>query len=91
MINPFDVEREPDRHYIWQQLVAVDSDAFVLGDWSMIENDFDADHFEGIRAYGSGNPDDWRVAFAYLASYRENWLSASREFLKKQFAGIGHR
>ena len=91
MTNPFDAQREPDRHYIWQRLVAVDSDAFVLGDWPMIENDFDADHFEGIRAYGSGNPDDWRVAFADLASYRDNWLSASREFLKKRFVGISHR
>ena len=91
MTNPFDAEREPDRHYIWQRLVAVDSDAFVLGDWSMIERDFDADHFEGIRAYGSGNPDDWRVAFADLASYRDNWLEASRQFQKKEFAGMSRR
>ena len=44
MINPFDAQRDPDRHYIWQRLVAIDSDAFVLGDWSMIEGDFDAAH-----------------------------------------------
>src|SRR6059058_311392 len=91
MINPFDAEPEPDRHYIWQRLVATDSDAFVLGDWSMIEQDFDGEQFEGVRAYGSANPDDWRIAFADLASYRDNWLSASREFLKKQFVGLSHR
>src|SRR4051812_2776354 len=91
MINPFDATSEPDRHYIWQRLVAVDSDAFVLGDWSMIESDFHADHFEGIRAQASSNPDDWRIAFVDVASYRDNWLSASRDFLKKQFVGLTHR
>jgi hypothetical protein len=91
MINPFDAAADPDRHYIWQRLVAVDSDAFVLGDWSMTEPDFDAERFEGIRAHGSSNPDDWRIAFADLPSYRDNWLNASREFLKKQFVGLTHR
>src|SRR3954453_22343508 len=91
MINPFDVTKDSDRHYIWQRLVAVDSDAFVLGDWSMIEADFDAEHFEGIRAHGSANPDDWRIAFADLASYRDSWLDVSRQFLAKRFVGITHR
>src|SRR5207249_4487724 len=49
MTNPFDRDGDPDRHYIWQHLIALDSNAFVLGDWSMIEGDFDADDFEGIR------------------------------------------
>ena len=39
--NRFDLATEPDRHYIWQRLIVVDTDAFVAGDWSMIEGDFD--------------------------------------------------
>jgi hypothetical protein len=91
MTNPFDRHGEPDRHQIWQKLVAIDSDAFIAGDWSMIEDDFDAANFEGIRRAGSANPDDWRIAFADVAAYRDGWLDASRQFLKKPFANLSHR
>jgi hypothetical protein len=91
MINPFDVHADPDRHYIWQRLVQADSDAFVAGDWSMVENDFDVENFEGIRAYASINPDDWKIAFADLPSYRDNWLAAAREYQKKRFVGLSPR
>ena len=91
MINPFDAQSDQDRHYIWQRLVEADSDAFVLGDWSMVERDFDAENFEGIRAYGSADPDDWKIAFGDLESYRKNWLDASKQFLQKQFVELTHR
>jgi hypothetical protein len=90
-INPFDLAADPDRHYIWQRLVAVDTEAFVAGDWSMIEEDFDADLFEGIRCGNSTNPDDWRIVFPELPDYRDAWLAASHEFLKKSFADVSHR
>ena len=89
-MNPFDPS-DADRHYIWHRLVTVDSDAFVRSDWTMIENDFEADRFEGIRCGNSRNPDDWRIAFPRLEDYRESWLVASREFLAKQFVGVTHR
>src|SRR5688572_19445309 len=57
----------------------------------MIESDFDAEHFEGIRCSNSMNPDDWKIAFPRLQDYRDSWLSASREFLAKQFEGMTHR
>jgi hypothetical protein len=92
MTNPFDPARDPDRHTIWQHLIALDSDAFVQGDWSMIEGDFDADSFEGIRCNHSSDPDDWEFAMPRLSDYRDGWLIASRDFLKKQFAnGVTHR
>jgi hypothetical protein len=91
MINPFDPASEPDRHFIWHRLIAVDSDAFALGDWSMIENDFDGEQFEGIRCNESSNPDDWTIAFSRLEQYRDGWLVASREFLTKRFDGFTHR
>lgn len=92
MTNPFDPKTDPDRHFIWQHLIAIDSDAFVLGDWSMIDNDFDAENFEGIRCNHSSDPDRWEIALPQLADYRGQWLAASREFLKKEFAnGLTHR
>jgi hypothetical protein len=63
MNNPFDAGSDPDRHFIWDRLVRADSEAFVGGDWGIIEDDFDAEAFEGIRCQQSANPDDWRIAF----------------------------
>jgi hypothetical protein len=55
-----------------------DTRAFAAGDFSLIEDDFDAGQFEGIRCFLSTNPDDWKVVFPDLASYRTAWLEASR-------------
>ena len=89
-MNPFDLQSDPDRHEIWQRLVIIDCEAFAAGDWSMIENDFDAEEFEGIRCFHSANPDDWKIVFPDLASYRDSWLTASAEFRAKQFAKLSH-
>jgi hypothetical protein len=91
MTNPFDPKAEPDRHYIWQRLVAADSDAFALGDFSLFEADFDAAAFEGIRCNRSPNADDWQLAVASLEEYKCGWLAASREFLARRFVGLTHR
>ena len=90
MRNPFDPEGDPDRHHIWQRLIIADSEAFVTGDWSFVENDFDAEHFEGIRCGHSHNPQDWRIAFATLEQYRDEWLASSRQFLARRFTGLTH-
>ena len=90
-LNPFDPSRDADRHYIWDRLVRADSDAFARSDWSAVEADFDAESFEGLRAHGSTNPDDWRIAFTDLASYRDEWLKAAAEFAKKKFVGLTNR
>ena len=90
-MNPFDPQRDPDRHYIWQRQIVADSEAFIAGDWSMIENDFDAEHFEGIRCGSSANPDDWKIGFARLEDYRDSWLAASREFVAKKFVAMTAR
>ena len=88
MRNPFDPDRDPERHHIWQRLIFADSQAFAAGDWEMIADDFDAEHFEGIRCGLSSNPDDWHIAFATLEAYRDQWLAASREFRAKRFVGL---
>jgi hypothetical protein len=89
-LNPFDPAADADRHTIWQMLIIADSEAFIAGDWARIEGDFDAEHFEGIRCDHSTDPAKWRLAFAELHSYRDSWLNASREFLKKRFVGRSH-
>ncbi|HVT30794.1 MAG TPA: hypothetical protein VHE81_22505, partial [Lacipirellulaceae bacterium] len=89
-MNPFDRQTEPDRYTIWQRLVAADCEAFARGEWSLVENDFDAEAFEGVRCFQSTNPDDWKLVFPDLASYRDSWLSASQEFRAKQFEGVSH-
>src|SRR3954451_2617911 len=90
VMNPFDRYGEPDRYEIWQRLVAVDCEAFATGNWAMVETDFDAEVFEGIRCVHSSNPDDWKIAFPDLPSYRDSWLDAAKEFRNKKFAALTH-
>src|SRR3954454_5782009 len=89
-MNPFDRRGEPDRYQIWQRLVVADCEAFATSNWSMIERDFDAEVFEGIRCAHSLNPDDWTIVFPDLASYRESWLAAAKEFRDNKFAALTH-
>jgi hypothetical protein len=91
MVNPFDPTSEPDRHALWDRLVRADSEAFVAGDWMAIEEDFDAAAFEGVRCGESPDPADWHITFPTLASYRDNWLDLSRQFVARQFVGLTHR
>jgi hypothetical protein len=90
MTNPFDPTANPDRHYIWERLVRADTEAFVATDWSMIEHDFDAASFEGIRCNHSNNPDHWALVFPRLEDYRDSWLAASRDFRAKEFLDLTH-
>ena len=89
-MNPFDPQTEPNRYRIWQRLVAADCEAFATANWSMVEDDFDAESFEGIRCFHSTDPDDWKLAFPNLASYRDSWLAAAKQFLDRKFAKVSH-
>ncbi len=90
MINPYDLSADPDRHFIWDRLIRADTEAFVAGNWSMIEGNFDAAQFEGIRCQHSMNPDDWTIVFPRLEDYRDSWLTASAEFMNKRLANVTH-
>src|SRR4051794_22613009 len=83
-VNPYNRASDADRHHIWQRLIIADSEAFVTRDWSQIQGDFDADNFEGVRCY-TNNPDDWRLVFPTLDSYRDAWGEMAGEFAKKKF------
>jgi hypothetical protein len=89
-LNPFDPATNRDRHFVWDRLIRADTEAFVTSNWSMIEADFDAAHFEGIRCHHSIDPDDWTIVFPRLEDYRDSWLLASADFLKKRFVNLTH-
>lgn len=83
--NPFP-PGDPDRHAIWNMLVARDIDAFVAADWSMVAGDFVRDGFLGLHAMRSDRPDSWRIAFPTIEAYREEWLRQARETAATSFA-----
>lgn len=80
-LNPFTAD--PDRHAIWEMLVARDIEAFLACNWAMVEPDFAADRFLGIDGKASGNPDDWRISFPTLEAYRDSWLAGARDFVPR--------
>jgi hypothetical protein len=81
--NPFSVTDE-DRHAIWEAVVRRDIDAFLAQDWSLCADDFHAEHFMGIDAGGSDDPDGWRLTYPTLEAYRDDWLRQAAVF-------AGHR
>ncbi len=77
---------------MWEMLHARDSEAFVTGDWDLVEGDFDAQNFEGIVCGGVYDPDKWQVTYPTVASYRDVWKVMSRDFLAMKLpAGVTHR
>ncbi|OSQ42214.1 hypothetical protein [Thalassospira sp. MCCC 1A01428] len=78
--------KDADRNAIWDMLVPRDITAFVLADWSLVENDFAANGFYGIDAHTSANPDDWTLAFPDLLAYRETWLSQAHASQNTDYA-----
>ncbi len=90
--NPFDAKCDAERHGMWEMLHARDSEAFVTGDWGLIDGDFDHENFEGIVCDGVFEPDRWKVTYPTVASYRDAWLGMSRDFLAMKLpAGVTHR
>ncbi|APO78272.1 hypothetical protein AM571_PC00534 (plasmid) [Rhizobium etli 8C-3] len=83
--NPFP-SSDAARHSIWEMLVSRDIEAFLAGDWSMVENDFVEDGFIGIDGRKQLSPDKWRLAFPSLAAYRDEWLRQARAFAKESLA-----
>ena len=83
--NPFAGEDE-DRAAIWEMLVSRDIDAFVSADWSKVSSDFDEPAFFGIDGRREDNPDNWRLGFPDLETYRNEWLRQANEFSKTEFA-----
>ena len=89
--NPFDVVRAPDRHAIWEVLVARDSEAFAAVDWSICVDDFAADRFDGISAHGSLNPADWSMRYPTVESYRDDWIQMAHDYRTVPLADVSHR
>ena len=68
--NPFSPD-DADRHAIWELLVRRDSDFFLSGDWSLVEDDYVEDGFLGIGAAKSLDPANWRPEYPTVAAYRD--------------------
>ena len=75
-INPF--PNDPDRHALWEMLVARDIEAFVQQDWNLVADDFIESGFVGLDARFKANPDSWQLGFPTLSDYRESWLEQAR-------------
>jgi len=83
--NPF--PNDPDRRAIWDILMRRDFEAFVMRDWSMVEQDFLAEEFRGLDAARRANPDHWSLRYATLDAYREEWLRQAAAFGDIELAG----
>lgn len=83
--NPFPAS-DAARSSIWDMLVLRDIDAFLAADWSMVEGDFIAEGFIGVNGQKDSNPDNWRLSFPDLPSYRDEWLRQARDFAQQTFA-----
>ncbi|GAB2187088.1 hypothetical protein LAB1_43980 [Roseibium sp. LAB1] len=83
--NPFAGE-DADRSAIWDMLVMRDIDAFVAADWSQVADDFDEPAFFGIDGCREDNPDNWRLGFPDLETYKNEWLWQAQEFSRTEFA-----
>jgi hypothetical protein len=84
--NPF--PDDPDRREIWEILMRRDFESFLAGDWSRTEADFLAEEFQGIDGGKVPNPDQWRIKYADLGAYRDEWLRQAEEFQSVEFEGI---
>lgn len=82
MNNPFS-KGEPDRHAIWDMLVARDIAAFAAADWALVAADFDADAFVGTDAAQCWQPDAWRIKYPSVNSYRAAWEAEARALGQK--------
>lgn len=83
-VNPF-TGTDADRSQIWDMLVARDIEAFVAADWSKVAEDFETQAFFGIDARKRPDPDDWRLGFPDLETYRTEWLRQAEEFAITEF------
>lgn len=84
-INPFE-GTDKDRAEIWQMLVMRDIDAFVAADWGQVADDFDIEAFFGLDGGRNPNPDNWKLGFPDLETYKSEWLRQAVEFAKEDFA-----
>lgn len=85
--NPFPMSDEV-RHAIWEMLVPRDIDAFLAADWGCVADDFVEANFTGLNARFLASPDEWRLSFPTLASYRDEWLRQAREAKAAREAGL---
>jgi hypothetical protein len=93
-VNPFESNpfaTDPDRAQIWEILIRRDIDAFLAARWEDTCSDFLAAEFFGVDAGRSRSPQLWRLRYAQLSEYRDEWLRQARELSRLELRGIGKR
>jgi hypothetical protein len=88
--NPYSAASDADCHALWEILVARDSQSFAEANWSICDEDFAHDRFEGISAHGSFDPMKWTLRYPTVESYRDDWLGMARQFLSLPFKNVAH-
>jgi hypothetical protein len=88
--NPYSAASDADRHALWEMLVARDSKSFAEADWSLCDDDFAHDRFEGVSAHGSLDPLKWTLRYPTVESYRDDWLDMADRFLNLAFKNVSH-
>jgi len=90
VINPYSAASDADRHAFWEMLVARDSQSLAEANWSLCDEDFAHDRFEGVSAHGSLDPMKWTLRYPTIGSYRDDWLDMARQFLALPFKNVAH-
>ncbi len=81
--NPF---AEGVERTFWEMCVHRDIEAFLAGDWSITEADFDEEEFFGMDACGSNDPRNWLPKYPTLDAYRREFDIQAKEFTGFDFA-----
>jgi hypothetical protein len=77
--NPFG-SSDPDRREIWDILMRGDVESFLERDWGAMADDFVSSGFFGIDAKKNPDPQQWKLTFPTIESYRAEWLRQAADF-----------
>ena len=76
---------DPERAFIWEMCVRRDLEAFLAADWSICANDFVSEGFSGWNAHFNSDPQEWKLGFPNLESYRDTWIKEAKDFSEKKW------
>lgn len=72
-------------HELWNLLVRNDFEGFLAKDWERVAGDYIENGFFGIDLGKSRLPENWKLSFPALESYKYAWIKDSHAFEKHPF------
>jgi hypothetical protein len=81
--NPF--APDSDEYEVWEVLMRNDFEGFLNQNWDIVEADYSEEGFYGINMNKSLSPNDWKLSFPTLDSYKEQWIKDSLDFAENTF------